>query len=49
MQVREACEPARDRSVPVFPEQPIQGVKGAVREPPRAGQKPVILSFEAVR
>src|SRR4051794_37159951 len=43
-----ACEAAYDRSVPVFPEHPIQGVKGAVREPPRARQKPVVLSFEAV-
>src|SRR3954453_23288630 len=43
-----ACEAAYDRSVPVFPEHPVQGVKGAVREPPRARQKPVVLSFEAV-
>src|SRR5215210_393258 len=42
-----ACEAARDRSVPVFPEHPVQGVKGAVREPPRARQKPVVLWFEA--
>ena len=44
----EACEAACDRSVPVFPEHPVQGVKGAVREPPRARQKPVVLWFEAV-
>src|SRR4051795_13551709 len=44
----EACEAARDRSVAVFPEHPVQGVKGAVREPPCARQKSVVLSFEAV-
>src|SRR3712207_7705389 len=36
------------RSVPVFPEHTVQGVKGAVRQPPRARQKSVVLSFEAV-
>src|SRR3954462_2732374 len=43
-----ACEAACDRSVPVFPEHPVQGVKGAVREPPCARQKSVVLSFLAV-
>src|SRR4051812_48164827 len=44
----EACEAGRDRSVAVFPEHPVQGIKGAVREPPCARQKSVVLSFEAV-